>query len=219
MTAPSPIPPPSTARAHLCDCAGHEVPQGAVNQPSIDGKDGVASSILAGGSNRALTSGNAGQFAFRIGLASEHDACPPHHCPILAGLDPNAPHSLRRSFELRLRAENRAPNTIAGCLESIRQAEAFLASRGKTLQDADRTDLEAFMVDLLSRRSASTAATRYKGLRAVRLAGRGGGDPEPHGVNAPADRPRAACASRPGRWPPPAAGHLCWQGLRRPPGQ
>jgi len=92
-------------------------------------------------------------------------------------MDPNAPHSLRRSFELHLRAENRAPNTIAGCLESIRQAEAFLASRGKTLQDADRVDLEAFMVDLLSRRSASTAATRCKGpARAVRLAGRGGGD-------------------------------------------
>jgi hypothetical protein len=40
----TPYPPPSTARAHLCDCAGHEVPQGAVNQPSIDGMQGVRGS-------------------------------------------------------------------------------------------------------------------------------------------------------------------------------
>lgn len=65
----------------------------------------------------------------------------PTTAPILAAMDTNAPHSLRRSFELHLRAENRADNTIAGYLESLRQAEAFLASRGKTLQTAD---LEAF---------------------------------------------------------------------------
>jgi site-specific recombinase XerD len=82
-------------------------------------------------------------------------------------MNTNAPHSLRRSFELHLRAENRADNTIAGYLESIRQAEAFLASRGKILQTANRADLETFMADLLSRRSASTAATRYKGLRVL----------------------------------------------------
>jgi hypothetical protein len=74
-------------------------------------------------------------------------------------MDINPPHSLRRSFELHLRAENRALNAIADYLESIRQAETFLASRGKTLQDAHRADLEAFMADLLTRRSASTAAT------------------------------------------------------------
>jgi hypothetical protein len=45
MTALSPTLPPSTARAHLCDCAGHEVPQGAVNHPSIDGTDEVGGSI------------------------------------------------------------------------------------------------------------------------------------------------------------------------------
>ena len=33
------------------------------------------------------------------------------------------------------------------------------------LLDADRGDLEAFLADLLARRSASTAATRYKALR------------------------------------------------------
>jgi site-specific recombinase XerD len=82
-------------------------------------------------------------------------------------MDINVPHSLCRSFELHLRAENRAPNTIAGYLESIRQAEAFLALRGRTLLDADRGDLEAFMAELLARRSASTAATRYKGLRVL----------------------------------------------------
>jgi Phage integrase family/Phage integrase, N-terminal SAM-like domain len=80
-------------------------------------------------------------------------------------MDTSASPSLRRSFELHLRAENRADNTIASYLESIRQAEAFLATLGKGLLDADRGDLETFLADLLARRSASTAATRYKALR------------------------------------------------------
>jgi site-specific recombinase XerD len=73
--------------------------------------------------------------------------------------------SLLRSFERHLRAENRSANTIESCLESIRQAEAFLAGRGRTLLDARRADLEAFLGDLLQRRASATAATRYKVLR------------------------------------------------------
>jgi site-specific recombinase XerD len=80
-------------------------------------------------------------------------------------MDTSALPSLRRSFELHLRAENRADNTIASYLESIRQAEAFLAALGKGLLDADRGDLEAFLADLLARRAASTAASRHKALR------------------------------------------------------
>jgi hypothetical protein len=79
-------------------------------------------------------------------------------------MDTPASPSLRRSFELHLRAENRADNTIASYLESIRQAEAFLATLGKDLLDADRSDLETFLADLLARRAASTAATRHKAL-------------------------------------------------------
>jgi hypothetical protein len=40
-----------------------EVVHGDVNHPRIDGKDGVAGSIPAGGSTPVLTSGNAGQFS------------------------------------------------------------------------------------------------------------------------------------------------------------
>jgi hypothetical protein len=50
-------------------------------------------------------------------------------------------------------------------VESARQAEAFLAARGRDLRSATRADLEDFLADLLARRSASTAATRHKGLR------------------------------------------------------
>ncbi len=113
-------------------------------------------------------------------------------------MDTNASHSLRRSFELHLRAENRADNTIAGYMESIRQAVAFLATRGKTLPNADRGDLEAFMADLLTRRSASTAATRYKALRVLYAWLEEEEEiPQPDGVHAPANRPGAARPARP----------------------
>ena len=103
----------------------------------IHGKDGVGGSIPPGGSSKGLTSGNAGQFAFPARSAGGHNACS-HITARFWSAWTNAPRSLRRSFELHLRAENRAPNTIAGYLERVRQAEAFLASRGKTLQTADR---------------------------------------------------------------------------------
>jgi site-specific recombinase XerD len=72
---------------------------------------------------------------------------------------------LLRSFERHLRAENRSERTIASYLQSARQAEMFLAGRGTSLTGAGRADLEAFLGDLLGRRAAATAATRYKVLR------------------------------------------------------
>jgi site-specific recombinase XerD len=75
--------------------------------------------------------------------------------------------SLVRSFERHLRAENRSEHTIASYLESVRQAEAFLAGRGRGLLDARREDLEAFLSDLLLRRAAETVATRYRRLRVL----------------------------------------------------
>jgi len=81
-------------------------------------------------------------------------------------MDPAAPNPLLRSFERHLRAENRSAQTVATYLIALRQAEAFLTgSRGTTLAEADRADLEAYLGDLLTRRAAATAATYYKVLK------------------------------------------------------
>jgi site-specific recombinase XerD len=74
---------------------------------------------------------------------------------------------LLRSFELHLRAANRSDNTIESYLESVRQAEAYLTAHGRTLLDARRADLEAFIADLLARRAPATAASRHKALRVL----------------------------------------------------
>jgi integrase/recombinase XerC len=76
-----------------------------------------------------------------------------------------SPSRLVRSFERHLRAENRSERTVENDLESLHQAEVFLQSRGRRLEDATKADLEDFLADLLARRSASTAASRYKALR------------------------------------------------------
>jgi site-specific recombinase XerD len=81
-------------------------------------------------------------------------------------MDPAAPNPLLRSFERHLRAENRSAQTVATYLIALRQAEAFLVTtRGTTLAEAGRADLEAYLGDLLSRRAAATAATYYKVLK------------------------------------------------------
>ena len=64
-------------------------------------------------------------------------------------MDPAAPNPLLRSFERHLRAENRSEHTIASYLDSLCQAEAFLAGRGRSLLDARREDLGAFLGELL----------------------------------------------------------------------
>jgi hypothetical protein len=58
-----PTPNLSPAPVRCADVWRREVPQGVVNSPRIDGKDGVAGSIPAGGSTQALTSENAGRVA------------------------------------------------------------------------------------------------------------------------------------------------------------
>jgi site-specific recombinase XerD len=77
------------------------------------------------------------------------------------------PDRLLRSFERYLRATNRSERTVGNYLESLHQVEAFLRPRGVRLRDATRADLEEFLADLLARRSAATAATRYKVLRVL----------------------------------------------------
>jgi integrase/recombinase XerC len=79
-------------------------------------------------------------------------------------MDSHQPSRLLRSFERYLRTGNHSERTVGNYLESARQAEAFLRERGIRLEDATRADLEDFMADLLARRSAATAATRYKVL-------------------------------------------------------
>jgi site-specific recombinase XerD len=96
---------------------------------------------------------------------------------------PPARSSLVRSFERHLRSTNRSESTIATYLIGLRQAETFLrerpdrarctderelaAIRLTTLEAATRADLEAFMADLLARRSPSTAATYHKILKVL----------------------------------------------------
>ena len=63
-------------------------------------------------------------------------------------MTPDYRPSLVRSFERHLRAENRSEHTIASYLESPRQAEAFLAGRGRSLVDARRdTAIVMFLLD------------------------------------------------------------------------
>jgi site-specific recombinase XerD len=78
-----------------------------------------------------------------------------------------APGSLLRSFERHLRAQNRSERTVGNYLENARLALAFLEGRGKRLEEATQADLEDLLGDILRRRSANTAATRYKVLRVL----------------------------------------------------
>ena len=78
---------------------------------------------------------------------------------------PIPPGSLLHPFRRHLEAENRSERTLASYLQSVQQAEALLAARGKRLEEASRADLEAFLGDLQRRRAPATAATRYKVLR------------------------------------------------------
>jgi site-specific recombinase XerD len=82
-------------------------------------------------------------------------------------MDKPARSPLARSFERHMRAENRSERTITTYLIGLRQAETFLSVHGTTLEAATRADLEAFMADLLARRTASTAATYYKVLKVL----------------------------------------------------
>ncbi len=82
------------------------------------------------------------------------------------GMNSSEP-SLGLSFERYLRAKNLSAGTVASYLVGVRQFTAFLQPCELTLTEASRADMEAFIADLLSRRSASTAATRYKQLQAL----------------------------------------------------
>jgi Phage integrase, N-terminal SAM-like domain len=80
-------------------------------------------------------------------------------------MDPLGRDPLVRSFERHLYAENRSARTVTTYLIAVRQADAFLRGRGTSMEAATRADLEAFMADLLARRTANTAATYHKVLK------------------------------------------------------
>jgi site-specific recombinase XerD len=82
-------------------------------------------------------------------------------------MDGSGPFGLSHSFERHLRAKNLSDGTVASYLVGARQFTAFLEPRGRELEEATRADLEAFIADLLSRRSPATASTRYKQLQAL----------------------------------------------------
>ena len=60
--------------------------------------------------------------------------------------------TLLHSFRRHLEAENRSERTLASYLQSVRQAEAFLAARGTRLEEASRADMGG-----VSGRSAAAA--------------------------------------------------------------
>jgi site-specific recombinase XerD len=82
-------------------------------------------------------------------------------------MDGSGPFSLSHSFERHLRAKNLSDGTVASYLVGVRQFTAFLQPRGRELEAATRADLEAFIAELLTSRSAATASTRYKQLQAL----------------------------------------------------
>src|SRR5512132_1877750 len=99
--------------------------------------------VLAGPPHQPLPAETLVIFTFGAGSAGripDEDLLP--WLPFLV-MDKAAQDPLIRSFERHLRAENRSDRTIATYLIGLRQADAFLRTRGTTLEAATRADLEA----------------------------------------------------------------------------
>lgn len=75
--------------------------------------------------------------------------------------------SLAGSWRLHLNAANLSPRTIDNYMLAANQLAGFLTQTGMpTAADSiHREHVEAFIVDVTARRTASTAATRYRGLQ------------------------------------------------------
>jgi site-specific recombinase XerD len=71
------------------------------------------------------------------------------------------------SWQLSLQAENKSPATLTSYGYATTQFAAFLHDRGMPTDVGAiaREHVEAFLVDVKERRSASTAEARYRGLR------------------------------------------------------
>lgn len=77
-------------------------------------------------------------------------------------VDPNELH--QRAFVRSLRAKNRSKRTIDSYLESLGQLVDFHA--GADLADLAKPHIEDYLADVLETRSATTAALRFRSLRA-----------------------------------------------------
>jgi hypothetical protein len=74
---------------------------------------------------------------------------------------------LARSFERYLRAGNKSPRTIETYLEAVAGFTGFLsATSRRSLDEARREDVEAWIGALLARWKPATAHNRYRGLHA-----------------------------------------------------
>ena len=80
---------------------------------------------------------------------------------------PPAFEGVLRSWSRHLRAANKSPKTIKLYVDAGALLGSYLAEHGGPTDPADvrRGDVEAFIGHLLDTRSASTAATRYRGLQ------------------------------------------------------
>jgi site-specific recombinase XerD len=75
--------------------------------------------------------------------------------------------NLARSFERYLRASNKSPRTIETYLEALNGFSAHLqATSRRSLDQARREDVEAWIAALLARWKPTTAHNRYRGLHA-----------------------------------------------------
>lgn len=72
-----------------------------------------------------------------------------------------------RSWERSLRAQSKRPSTIRAYLLAARQLADFLDDRGMPtdVDKVTREHVEAFIEDVLARRTPATAAQRYGSLR------------------------------------------------------
>jgi site-specific recombinase XerC len=72
-----------------------------------------------------------------------------------------------RSFERHLRAARKSPRTVQTYMEAMQLLSAFLDRQGdgRTLLEAKRADIEAFLVSLHERCTPATVANRYRSLR------------------------------------------------------
>src|SRR6266851_2140155 len=74
---------------------------------------------------------------------------------------------LSRSFRRSLEAANLSPATVRIYTISVAQLADFLQARGMPLFVANltREHIEEWLLDILARRSAGTAETRYRGAK------------------------------------------------------
>jgi site-specific recombinase XerD len=80
---------------------------------------------------------------------------------------PGSLTSLVPSWELSLRAARKSPKTIKSYTDAASQMLGFFIDRGMptTVASIRREHVEAFVLHLIESRSASTAATRFRGLQ------------------------------------------------------